>query len=311
MGLIFAIFLLCMSFGVKSQEVLTIADTMPKFPGGTVTMAKFMQMKINIPAEVRENSGSAKSFVKFVVDSVGKVKSPEIIKSSGYKSFDAEAIRLVSIMPDWQPGWNNGKKASVYMTLPVSYKNIGVVEPVAVTAEHETAMKYWEEGHKLEQQSKFDKALEKYEKALSVEPKNKFALFDKGKMLMALGEKKKACNQWTSMIDMNIRADEASEYMKKYCGENVDKLALFNEIKSNAFFANGMEDVRTGRYESALHKFDSSIKYKPDHTNALFNKAEMHKKLGQAKAACAAWRRLLELNPADNEVAYLIKQNCN
>jgi TonB family protein len=299
-------------FSSKAQEnILTIADSMPKFPGGTLAMARFMQMKISVPAEVLENSNAAKTFVKFVVDSSGKVKDPQVIKSSGYKSFDAEAVRIISNMPTWEPGINKGQKVNVFMTIPVSYKNIGVVAAQPVTEEHETAMKYWNEGHKLEQQNKFDKALERYEKALSVEPKNKFALFDRGKMLMALGDKKKACDIWNNMVQMNIRGDEAAEYIKKYCGETANKTTLFNELKSNSFFNSGMDDVRYGRYEAALRKFDSCLKYTPEYKDALFNKSIMHEKLDQKKLACNTWKKILDLSPEDKEVQELLKKNCN
>jgi len=298
-------------FGKTQDNVLTIADSMPKFPGGTLAMAKFMQMKMVIPGEVREATTSAKTFVKFVVDSTGNVKNPEVVKPSAYESFDAEAVRIISNMPAWEPGINKGKKVNVYMTIPVSYKTLGAVAAEPVTVEHEAAMKYWNEGHKLEQLNKFDKALEKYEKTLSIEPKNKFALFDKAKMLMALGNKKKACELWNNMIQMDIRKDEAEAYLQKYCSDNVGVSQLSNDLKGANFFNYGMEDVRIGRYEAALRKFDSCLKYLPDNKDALFNKAIMHEKLDQKKPACATWKRILELSPEDKEAQYLFKKNCN
>ncbi|MGZ3901812.1 MAG: tetratricopeptide repeat protein, partial [Bacteroidia bacterium] len=180
-----------------------------------------------------------------------------------------------------------------------------------VSPEHENAMKFWNEGHKLEQQFKFGMALEKYNKSLEREPQNKFALFDKAKMYLALGDKKNASEILNKMVQSNIRKDEAGEYITKYCGKNIDAAKFFNELKSTSFFNYAMDDIRSERYEAALRKLDSSLKYTPDYKNALFNKAEMHKKLNQQKAACATWKKLLELTPGDNEVAYLLKQNCN
>lgn len=190
---------------------------MPKFPGGNMAIATFIQKNMMIPPDAREKSNNEKTFIKFIVDTSGKVLNPIVIKPSGFKSFDQEAMRIISKMPAWEPGLDKGKKVNVYMILPISYKNIGTVAAEPVTPEHEKAMKYWNEGHKLEQQGMFDKALEKFDKSLSVEANNKYALFDKGKMHLNLGDKNKACEIWNKMISLNLRKDEAEEFTKKNC----------------------------------------------------------------------------------------------
>lgn len=43
------------------------------------------------------------------------------------EELDAEAIRVVSSMPKWQPGTQNGKPVNVKFTLPVTFKLIGDV----------------------------------------------------------------------------------------------------------------------------------------------------------------------------------------
>lgn len=204
-------------FGKAQDNVLAIADSMPKFPGGNLAIAKYIQMNLMIPPLVREKSNAEKTFIKFTVDTSGRVINPVVVKPSSFKSFDEEAIRVISKMPKWEPGLDKGKKVNVYMILPISYKNIGTVAADPVTPEHEKAMKYWNEGHKLEQQGMFDKALEKFDKSLSVEANNKYALFDKGKMHLNLGDKNKACEIWNKMISLNLRKDEAEEFTKKNC----------------------------------------------------------------------------------------------
>ncbi|MBI2722278.1 MAG: TonB family protein [Bacteroidetes bacterium] len=298
-------------FGKAQDNVLTIADSMPKFPEGNSAIANFIQKNMIIPPDARKKSNNEKTFIKFIVDTSGKVVNPIVIKPSGFKSFDQEAIRIVSKMPQWEPGFDKGKKVNVYMILPISYKNIGIVAAEPVTPEHEKAMKYWNEGRKLELQLKFDKALVEYNKALDIEPHNNTVLFDKAKMLLAMGEKNKAGEIWKNLVEKNVRKDEAEGYLKKYCAQNSDPFKFSTELKSISFFNYGMDNMRSGRYESALRKFDSSLKYSPDHTNALFNKAEMHNKLNQPKVACVTWKKLLELSPEDKEVEELIKKNCN
>ena len=43
-------------------------------------------------------------------------------QSSGTQSLDDEAVRLVSLMPDWKPGKDNGELVNVLYTIPVLFK---------------------------------------------------------------------------------------------------------------------------------------------------------------------------------------------
>jgi protein TonB len=57
---------------------------------------------------------------KFVVDAVGKVTGFNTIQSGG-SLFDQDVQRVISRMPVWKPGVQNGRKVSVYYMLPVSF----------------------------------------------------------------------------------------------------------------------------------------------------------------------------------------------
>jgi TonB family protein len=309
-----------LSATAQTDDVLSVADSMPKFPGGNIGIAKFIQMNLIVPPYVRETSSAEKTFVKFIVDTNGQVLNPTIIKASGFRSFDDEAIRVVSKMPLWQPGFDKNKKVKVYMNLPISYKNLGVVNAPEITKEHKQAMEYYSEGHKFDQEDKYKEALEKFNQVLIVEPENVYALFDKAKMHRLLGDKVKACEIWNKMVSTNIRKDEANEEIKKNCDPatinvpvNLVKEKEEREANKKAaeFFSQGMLSSRQERYESALHKFDSCLKYTPNHKAALFNKAAMHYKLDQKKYACSAWNKLILLDKTDKEVEELIKKNCN
>ncbi len=303
-----------------ADDVLTVADSMPKYFGGNAGIAKYIQINMNIPPEVREGSKSEKTFVKFIVDTNGKIVDPVVIKQSNYKEFDNEAIRLVSKMPAWQPGIDKNKKVKVFMILPISYKNIGIVNPEPVSKEHQKAMDYWNEGHKLDQQEQYQKALEKFELALANEPDNKFALYDKAKMHFYLGDRSKACETWNTMVSKNIRKEEVEKEVAKNCNpENVnkpidvvaEKEKRKNKEKAIEFFNIGMDQVNQGRYEAALKSFDKSLEYEPNYSNALYNKAAMHMKFKNTTKACEAWNKMILLNDKDQEVKDLIKKNCN
>jgi TonB family protein len=321
----FSIFFLfvCLAGGGQTQsDVLSIADSMPVFPGGVAGIGKHFVSNLVIPAFVRENSNGEKTYVRFIVDTNGRVVNPVVVKASAYKAFDNEALRVISIMPLWEPARDKNKKVSVFMTLPVSFKDLGLVsaplgEPKLTPEQrekHEKAMVRWNEGHKFEKQYMFDKALEKFNESLTFETNNKYALYDKGKMHMVLDEKNKACETWNKMIQNDIRKPEAEEAIKKYCAiENGHKemLRYYDNIKAGDFFTSAITEVENKKYDTALRNFDSCLKYRPEHKDALFNKASVHLKLDQKSQACNAWEKLIALNKNDIEVQDLIKKHCN
>ena len=309
-------------WAMAQDDVYTIAKVMPEFPGGVNQLRDFISSNMKYPTEALENKYSGRSYVNFIVDTTGKVLTPKIIKSSGHKCLDDEALRIVKLMPKWTPGSDSIKKVKVAMNLPIGFKNLGTLseapgKPVLTAEEkerHENAMAQWNEGHKFEQKFMFEKALEKFDKSLSIEANNKYALFDKGKMLMVLGKKDKACEVWNKMIQDNIRKEEAEEFTKKYCADEhgVEEMKkYYSAIKANSFFDQGMSEVRNGRYEAALKRFDSCLKYNPEHLNGLFNKAQMHFNLEQKKAACTTWKTLMAIKPDDKETEDLLKKHCN
>ncbi|MES2763330.1 MAG: energy transducer TonB [Bacteroidota bacterium] len=110
----------------QEPEIFTVVEEMPEFPGGTQQMMKFIQINSRYPQSMKEKSIGGKVFLKFVVNETGVVKDVVVLKSSGVKELDEEAKIMMSYMPKWKPGKQNGKEVSVYFNIPVSY---GLGEP--------------------------------------------------------------------------------------------------------------------------------------------------------------------------------------
>lgn len=58
--------------------------------------------------------------MQFLMDEQGHVKDAVIVKGLN-KTCDEEALRLISQMPDWKPGRQNGKAEVVKYTIPVVF----------------------------------------------------------------------------------------------------------------------------------------------------------------------------------------------
>jgi protein TonB len=103
----------------KEPEILHRSEIMPEFPGGDAAMRRFLQKNMRFDFEEMEAGSRIEIRCRFVVDKDGKVKGIEITKTGGGGEFDKEVTRVIAKMPDWKPGYQNGRNVAVYFTLPV------------------------------------------------------------------------------------------------------------------------------------------------------------------------------------------------
>jgi TonB family protein len=103
------------------DSVVTVADKMPEFPDGEKALFGFMNQTVNYPAEAIKKKEQGKVTVQFVVGRTGKVENAKVLKGVS-PSLDNEALRVVGLLPDWNPGEINGAKVPVYQIIPVVFR---------------------------------------------------------------------------------------------------------------------------------------------------------------------------------------------
>jgi TonB family protein len=103
------------------KQVFVVVEEMPEFPGGSLALRTFIAKAIIYPTEAQKDKIQGKVFVSFVVNSTGKVENAKIERSVS-PAIDAEAIRVVNLMPDWKPGKQRGTAVSVEYTIPIEFK---------------------------------------------------------------------------------------------------------------------------------------------------------------------------------------------
>ena len=104
------------------QTIYTIVEQMPKFPGGEEELRKIIETTLAYPKSTKKNKVEGKTIVGFVIDEKGEVLDIEIKRSSGYQVLDEEAKRIISSMPKWEPGRQQGKAVSVKYVLPITFR---------------------------------------------------------------------------------------------------------------------------------------------------------------------------------------------
>lgn len=103
------------------EEVFTVVETMPQFPGGEAALRKFLADNIRYPTLAQENGIQGKVVVEFIIGKDGGVYDI-VISRSVENSLDKEALRVVGLMPKWSPGKKNGKIVKVKYYLPVMFR---------------------------------------------------------------------------------------------------------------------------------------------------------------------------------------------
>ena len=103
------------------EQVFTVVEQMPQFPGGEAALMKFLQSHINYPPMAAENGVQGKVVVQFVVDKTGRVGEVKVVRSVD-KDLDREATRVCKSLPKFTPGRQNGHPVSVWYTMPVFFK---------------------------------------------------------------------------------------------------------------------------------------------------------------------------------------------
>jgi TonB family protein len=93
---------------------------MPSYPGGYEALVKFILENVQYPAEAKKNNIQGTVFVSFIVETDGSVTHVKVLRGIG-GGCDEEGARVVSIMPKWVPGKEQGKVVRVQFNLPIKF----------------------------------------------------------------------------------------------------------------------------------------------------------------------------------------------
>ena len=100
-------------------EPTDIPDEDPKFDN----ISGFIQKKFNYPEEAIQMQKEGKCYLKFVVNLDGSVSDVSIVRGvPDCPECDKEALRVVRLMKNWEPGKIAGKPVRSWMRLPINFK---------------------------------------------------------------------------------------------------------------------------------------------------------------------------------------------
>lgn len=103
------------------DPVFMVVEEMPEYPGGLNACMQFIARNIKYPVLASEAKVEGRVIVQFVVDKDGSIVEQRVARSVE-PSLDAEALRVVSMMPKWKPGKQKGQNVRVQFAMPVTFR---------------------------------------------------------------------------------------------------------------------------------------------------------------------------------------------
>jgi protein TonB len=117
----------------NEREIFKVVEENPTFPGcenvedkverkqcAEEKMLTFIYNNIQYPVVARENGIAGMVVVQFVVERDGSISNIKLVRDIG-GGCGQEAMRVVSLMPKWNPGKQRMKPVRVQFTLPVKF----------------------------------------------------------------------------------------------------------------------------------------------------------------------------------------------
>jgi protein TonB len=105
----------------NSNEIFTVVEQNPEFEGGYAAMVNFIKTNMKYPAAARRMEIEGTVHVSLLVSKSGEISEVKVLKGI-HPDCDKEAVRVVSMMPRWKAGKQNGRPVHVRFILPLKFR---------------------------------------------------------------------------------------------------------------------------------------------------------------------------------------------
>lgn len=104
---------------ILGDTVYESVDRMPEFPGGQSELLKYISVNLKYPKHFNDQ---VRVIIKVIVEKDGTLSHARVIRGSTYLDADREALKVLISMPNWTPGYKDGKPVRTYFTIPVMFR---------------------------------------------------------------------------------------------------------------------------------------------------------------------------------------------
>lgn len=103
---------------INDADYHVVVDKLPTFKGECTDMIVWLEQNSNLSKYELINSDNERIIVQIYVDKDGTVHHPSII-NGGNKKAEEEILRVISLMPKWEPGEIGGEPVNCKVCLPI------------------------------------------------------------------------------------------------------------------------------------------------------------------------------------------------
>ena len=107
--------------GQEQPIKFTVVQKIPEFPGGWSAFMQWLTKNLKYPESARKNKVQGTVVVSFIVNKDGSIASTKV-STSADPVLDAEALRVMKMMPKWKPGMDRNKVCRTMIAVPVVFK---------------------------------------------------------------------------------------------------------------------------------------------------------------------------------------------
>jgi len=98
-----------------------VVEDLPQYPGGAVEFMKWLTKNLKYPKHAVDQKKQGKVVAVFYVEKDGSVTGINVVQSLSPEC-DAEALRVLRMMPKWKPGVQNDKPCRTKVCIPICFK---------------------------------------------------------------------------------------------------------------------------------------------------------------------------------------------
>ena len=98
-----------------------VVEDLPQFPGGAVEFMKWLTKNLKYPAVAQQRKVQGRVVAQFIVNQDGTVSDIQVVERLSNEC-DREALRVLRMMPKWQPGVMNAKPCRTKVCIPIVFK---------------------------------------------------------------------------------------------------------------------------------------------------------------------------------------------
>ena len=100
---------------------IRVVEDLPQFPGGAVELMKWLTKNLKYPATAQQRKVQGRVVAQFVINTDGSISDLELVEKLS-SDCDREALRVLRMMPRWQPGVMNAKPCRTKVCIPIVFK---------------------------------------------------------------------------------------------------------------------------------------------------------------------------------------------